>query len=65
MYVPLLSPVFKIGEPLSSQMLTIEIPWQTASAASASGFLLVSLSKTPRPSFPPFEHLFLRRGVSD
>jgi integrase len=40
----------------------IQIPWLTASAANASGFLLVSLSKTPRIEIPaPPQKPTLRR----
>jgi Phage integrase family/Putative transposase len=42
----------------------VQIPWCTASAANASGFLLVSLSKTPRNDFL-FQPEGSCRGVSD
>ena len=40
-------------------------PHSAASAANASGFLLVSLSKTPRPDFHVSAPALYRRGVSD
>ena len=41
------------------------IPIAAASAANASGFLLVSLSKTPRSGVHVFAPAVVRRGVSD
>jgi hypothetical protein len=57
----------RVAEPTSGLAVPKQpsIPIGAASAANASGFLQVSLSKTPRLEVRTFAPVVVRRGVSD